>query len=282
MLRAVFFYNGKNFCLRGGQEHRNLKFSQITRDVVPVNGQPRVSYVYKENGSKNRSGGLKQLRLDNKIVRQFESVDAGDRCHVTILDTYYLKVPKEALTKNAFYLRPLPNVPSDPCKPWFSSVPVGRNTLSNMMKEMAKEAGLPNQYTNHSLRAYGTTEMFRKGVPEAIIKQRTGHRSLEGLRKYERVTKEQEMAVSNILDGANVPMSINSIEQPGPSTSSTKFTTPELNPISLAGCHFSGCNITFNINPHFTQQTHSTVNQRDPLPVIEDYTDIDIKELLDF
>ena len=29
-----------------------MKFSQIIRDVVPVNGQPRVSYVYKENGSK--------------------------------------------------------------------------------------------------------------------------------------------------------------------------------------------------------------------------------------
>jgi len=25
LLRAVFFYNGKNFTLRGGQEHRNLQ-----------------------------------------------------------------------------------------------------------------------------------------------------------------------------------------------------------------------------------------------------------------
>ena len=27
LIRAVFFYNGKNFCLRGGQEQRNLKLS---------------------------------------------------------------------------------------------------------------------------------------------------------------------------------------------------------------------------------------------------------------
>jgi len=31
LLNAVFFYNGKNFLLRGGAEHRSLKFSQLTR-----------------------------------------------------------------------------------------------------------------------------------------------------------------------------------------------------------------------------------------------------------
>lgn len=25
LLRAVFYYNGKNFCLRGGSKHRNLR-----------------------------------------------------------------------------------------------------------------------------------------------------------------------------------------------------------------------------------------------------------------
>ena len=33
LLNAVFFYNGKNFLLRGGAEHRNLKFSQLSRSV---------------------------------------------------------------------------------------------------------------------------------------------------------------------------------------------------------------------------------------------------------
>ena len=31
LLRAVFFYNGKCFCLRGGQEHRNLGILQLKR-----------------------------------------------------------------------------------------------------------------------------------------------------------------------------------------------------------------------------------------------------------
>ena len=53
-----FFYNGKNFCLRGGKEHRSLKLSQFTKTQ---NG-----YVYTENASKNRQGGISQVGLKNK------------------------------------------------------------------------------------------------------------------------------------------------------------------------------------------------------------------------
>ena len=46
LLHAVFFLNGKNFCLRGGIEHRQLKLSQIKRVDDPL------SYVYTECASK--------------------------------------------------------------------------------------------------------------------------------------------------------------------------------------------------------------------------------------
>ena len=51
-----------------------------------------------------------------------------------------------------------------------------------MMKEMCKEAELDGSFTNHSLRAYGATKMYQAKVPEKLIQERTGHRSLEGLR----------------------------------------------------------------------------------------------------
>ena len=35
LFRAVFHYNGKNFVLRGGQEHRELQLSQIVRLTKP-------------------------------------------------------------------------------------------------------------------------------------------------------------------------------------------------------------------------------------------------------
>ena len=57
LLCAAFFHNQKNFCLRGGEEQRGLKFSQLKRSVATVNGEPKVYYEYTEHGSKNRSGG---------------------------------------------------------------------------------------------------------------------------------------------------------------------------------------------------------------------------------
>ena len=35
LLRAIFFYNGKCFCLRGGVEHRNLRLSQLQQLTDP-------------------------------------------------------------------------------------------------------------------------------------------------------------------------------------------------------------------------------------------------------
>ena len=241
LLNCVFFYNGKNFCLRGGQEHRDMKFSQLKREVVKIGHDPKVCYVYTEYGSKNRSGGLKQLKIENKVVRQFES--PGERCHVTFLDTYMLKVPKSALEKDNFYLRPLAKAPDDPIAPWFTEVPLGRNTLANMMKTMSKKANLTTEYTNHSLRAFGATEMFKHGIEEKIIQQRTGHRSTEALRKYEATTMEQELSVSKLLQGSCVNRSPLSSVANLPHTS-------RISP-AFQGCSFQGCTINIIQQPEF-------------------------------
>ena len=92
LLNCVFFVNGKNFFLRGGVEHRELKLSQLRREVVTVNGEATVRYTYTEYGSKNRSGGLKQLSQKNKVVHQYESANA-ERCPVHLLDKYISKLP---------------------------------------------------------------------------------------------------------------------------------------------------------------------------------------------
>ena len=52
LLCVVFFCNGKNFCLRGGAEQRNLKLSQFQREVTIVEGQEVSCYIYTELGSK--------------------------------------------------------------------------------------------------------------------------------------------------------------------------------------------------------------------------------------
>ena len=99
---AVFYTIGKVFCLRGGQEHRALKLSQLQRCADD-------RYVYYENVSKNRNGSFKQLHVKSKVVPVFACPKAGERCAVRILDQYISRLPEEAKEKDLFYVRPLEN-----------------------------------------------------------------------------------------------------------------------------------------------------------------------------
>ena len=190
LLNAVFFYNGKNFLLRGVQEHVDLCFGQLTRGTNPIR------YTYVEHGSKNHSGGVSDL-TDGKTVTIVHS--HGSRSHTMLLDLYLSKIPSEARQPNSrFYLRPLPFTPTG-SRSWFWNSPLGTKKIQTMVKDMMQEASIPGNFTNHSLRATGTTTLFDAGVPEALIQKRSGHKSTKALRVYERVTPEQDQAVSRIL-----------------------------------------------------------------------------------
>jgi len=84
-------------------------------------------------------------------------------------------------------------------RPWFTAIPVGKNSLGKVVSEMFCAAGIKEKKTNHSLRAAGVSQSFEAGVDEKIIQRRSGHRSTDALRMYERITPAQQQAVSNIL-----------------------------------------------------------------------------------
>ena len=105
-------------------------------------------------------------RNSKSKVKPFRS-DIGERCPVYILDRYLSKLPRKANECDLFYLRPLPQVPTDPSAPW-NVAPVGRDTLQNKLKTMCKEAGIIRNITNHSLRAASATQLYDGRVPEKI------------------------------------------------------------------------------------------------------------------
>ena len=47
--------------------------------------------------------------------------------------------------------------------------------------------------------------MFQAGIPEKVIQDRTGHRSLDGLRKYERISEKQKEEACKALCVAPKP-----------------------------------------------------------------------------
>jgi len=76
--------------------------------------------------------------------------------------------------------------------------PCGRNFLGGVVKSVCEEVGVYGK-TNHSLRATGTTRLFAANVPEKLIAERTGHRSTDALRMYERTSVKQQETVSSII-----------------------------------------------------------------------------------
>ena len=237
---AVFYVVGKMFSLRGGVEVRQVKISQIRRHANPD------KYVYTELVSKNSSGTYKKLHIANKVVPVFACPQAGERCPVYVLDLYFSKLPQEAFKQDILFVRPLENVSDDPTKPWYSSVPVGKNILDTKLGKMCSLAGIEGRVTNHSMRATSVTQMYETGVPEKVIQERTGHRSLEALRVYERTNAQQHQAVSSVLAAQHT-----CVYNEQHSTFSTVSLEPHPNRqnISVSFQNLHGCTININNTP---------------------------------
>ena len=83
---------------------------------------------------------------------------------------------------------------------WYSKVPVGHNTLSQTVGRLCKQAGISGYKTNHSLRVTSATRLFQSGIDEQLIMSHTGHRSVDGVRSYKRISEEQKKTISSVLN----------------------------------------------------------------------------------
>jgi hypothetical protein len=90
---------------------------------------------------------------------------------------------KSKLNKNCAFLfqRPKSNTVGD-C--WYDSVPVGHNTLGNMMQSISKDCQLSKIYTNHSLRATTVHLLDVARFPDRHIMSVTGHKAESSLKTY--------------------------------------------------------------------------------------------------
>ena len=191
ILNTVYFYNCKVFGLRSFDEHRNLKCSQFTK---LLDEQKRVYMEYTDFGSKTNRGGLKHMKVENKTVRQYENPDDPDHCVVNIFQKYLCSIPSR---DDFFYFRPLADDGSG--VPRFANQPVGRNKLSQIIPDMCKAVKISGRKTGHSGKVTCATSLYQQDFSDQLIKERTGHRSLEALHKYKRTGSGQQHKVSMAL-----------------------------------------------------------------------------------
>ena len=89
--------------------------------------------------------------------------------------------------------------------------------------------------------------LFDAGVPEKIIQGRTGHKSTDGLRAYERVTEMQHEKVSKILSG-----SLDKFDSDGQCSSNPDSTTSSLpKPKTPFATQYNNCTVNVYSAPSY-------------------------------
>ena len=183
-LNAVFFYNGFQFCLRGGLEHRRLKLQQIKRDDM--------GYTYYENGSKNRKGVPLKKKHCQQGCMVWCSAQARERCHVLFWMFTSASCQRMHTGWKVFTF--------DHCLSliWLM-VHSSTNWKEQNWLPWCRTCVKMQAYRRKRTTVTRATALFEVDVSKNIIQERTGHRSWEALRQYEQSTTLQHRATSKIL-----------------------------------------------------------------------------------
>ena len=181
------------------------------------------------------SGGLNQRNLSAKNLKHYLQ-------NPVLFKIYeqYLNIVR-GLNGTAFYRRPL-----DKGSIKFAEQSVGVNKLSNIMKTMCAEAGIDGYFTNHSGKRTCATTLYQAGVPEQEIMNRTGHRSVESVRKYKRASSEMLKDISNILEPSESMCKKIKHEDNTEIQNRTENQEPSKSAAEGVGSLFTGCVFNFN------------------------------------
>ena len=134
------------------------------------------------------------MKVDNKAVRQYKDVNDEEHCVVNTFEKYLSSIPRH---DKQFYFRPLPDNGSG--VPRFGNQPIGRNKLVKIIPDMCKAAGIQGRKTGHSGKVACATVLHQLNFSDQLIKEHTGHRSLESLHKYKWTASDQQHKVSTAL-----------------------------------------------------------------------------------
>ena len=147
--------------------------------------------VYTENGSKNCSGSLALLRVENKAVLSYATPEAGIRCHAKLLDMYLSKIPPEAKKKDVFYLHPVAKKPTDPVAPWYHT---GRRCLGRWCQICARRQAFQKGQTIIFACHGSDRDVSIQDSWEGYTKQ---DRALVTM--YEKVSEKQQKSTCKVL-----------------------------------------------------------------------------------
>ena len=85
---------------------------------------------------------------------------------------------------------------------------MGINQIGQIMSRIARRAGLVGKYSNHSIRRSMCTQLFKKGVDSELIRQLSGHKTVQGLAPYTTASVDQQKSMCAILQRDKIKKSV--------------------------------------------------------------------------
>jgi hypothetical protein len=189
--RKVFFELSLHFARRGREGLRSL-----TKDTfvikVDATGNKYITQSYNEK-EKNHQGISN--RETEKNASMYAQPKDPERCPVKSYELYLSKLNPKC---EALFQKPKKNFKLSHI--WYDNVPLGHNTLGDMMKCISIDAQLSQTYTNHCIRATTSTALHQAGITTERITAVTGHKNNDSLKHYiSGPSQQQKHETSNIL-----------------------------------------------------------------------------------
>ncbi|KAM3935683.1 zinc finger MYM-type protein 2 isoform 3-T3 [Leptodactylus fuscus] len=140
LLFTLFYFNTKYFNLRTVDQHLRLSFGSVLKQWKrnPLTQEKRACLQYQESSlfesdSEDKvTPGKRKHEDDDTILEQIENTADPSRCPVKIFEYYLSKSPQNLNQRmDVFYLTPESLSPDSSL--WFTSTPLDRNTLENML-----------------------------------------------------------------------------------------------------------------------------------------------------
>ena len=120
---------------------------------------------------------------------------------------------------------------SDPRK-WYKAAPLGKNSINNFMKIMAKNAILSGKKRNHSIRKTAAERLLQANVPPTLIQNITGHKNVQSISNYAKASKKQHFEMQKILTGQSLRSEAQALSPAKPHYG--EIAEPENQPLSNA------------------------------------------------
>lgn len=232
--QTIIYMMGIQCGLRAATEHKSLKHGDNSQIQI-VCEEGRDILVYREFVSKNKHFGLKQSRMEPKVVRVLPNEENKERCLVSLYKKYLLHRPKSCI--DSLHLSCIQNPEGTV---WYKNSPLGIHQIEKVTKELMEKLGKEGYFTNTSLRRSAKTRLVEAGIPREVSKRRIGHISNADCAYISQRAMENKMSKvlygQSISSSSSISISQENFEQNNESSSGCKYTFKD--------CSFQDC--TFN------------------------------------